>query len=564
MSIKSLATLFLVGSGVLFQPFSSSAWAENGNSFQNFTPESAKKEFIEYAKKIDDSAVSALPMQNHGRVKPFDTLARETILFITGGYSLWGMSAVQAVLGLSTSNASAYLEVINVRDPELRVKLGFKKSQKMFSMQQLAKSPLEDLAKPIMEKQERNDKSVSPDEKNVLEAMQQVWALRSVLTSGFLTNGLNLNVSPGENESQGSDNGILHQKAQSYLGALKEKQFSQASMIAMELLPLSKAQAMPDLFRKNIDKVSVEVLFNHVRPFFWTAIFYMLLGLVLASQILKGKMTRKVVFAILAVPFLMHIAGFALRVYITGFAPVTNMYGTMIWMALGVVFFGAVLYGLYQSAVVFGMLLIGGSVTLLLTESIPLVLSPDMDPIVAVLRNNFWLTIHVLTITISYAAFSISMLIGNSYFIQALLGRTTPEGTKNLAHLSYRSMQLGVFLLTAGIILGGWWADYSWGRFWGWDPKETWALIADLGFLAILHARSAGWVGPAGLLSAGPLAYLLVIMAWYGVNFILAAGLHSYGFSSGGATIVSVFVIAQLVLFFAAMGTRSLRLKLKA
>ena len=92
------------------------------------------------------------------------------------------------------------------------------------------------------------------------------------------------------------------------------------------------------------------------------------------------------------------------------------------------------------------------------------------------------------------------------------------------------------------------WADYSWGRFWGWDPKETWALIADLGFITLLHARFVGWVTPYRLLLLAPVSYLLVIMAWYGVNFILATGLHSYGFSSGGAQMVTTFVIAQVIL----------------
>ena len=114
-------------------------------------------------------------------------------------------------------------------------------------------------------------------------------------------------------------------------------------------------------------------------------------------------------------------------------------------------------------------------------------------------------------------------------------------------------IQLGVFLLTAGIILGGVWADYSWGRFWGWDPKETWALIADVGFIAILHARYVGWLKHFGLLAASTIAYLLVIMAWYGVNFILATGLHSYGFSSGGTAMVVTFVSLQLALFSVAI-----------
>jgi ABC-type transport system involved in cytochrome c biogenesis permease subunit len=175
-----------------------------------------------------------------------------------------------------------------------------------------------------------------------------------------------------------------------------------------------------------------------------------------------------------------------------------------------------------------------------------------MDPIVAVLRSNYWLTIHVLTITISYAALTIAMLIGNAALLRTIFSKNNAGFFKEYAHYAYRMIQLGVFLLTVGIILGGIWADYSWGRFWGWDPKETWALIADVGFIALLHARYIGWIRDFGILAFSPVAYLLVIMAWYGVNFILAAGLHSYGFSSGGAMMVTGFVTAQLLLFGAA------------
>ncbi len=110
----------------------------------------------------------------------------------------------------------------------------------------------------------------------------------------------------------------------------------------------------------------------------------------------------------------------------------------------------------------------------------------------------------------------------------------------------YRCMQVGVVLLAAGTILGGVWADYSWGRFWGWDPKETWALIALLGYLALLHARLSGWVKNVGMLVGSVASFILVIMAWYGVNFVLGAGLHSYGFGAGGVEYVSAFVLANL------------------
>ena len=111
----------------------------------------------------------------------------------------------------------------------------------------------------------------------------------------------------------------------------------------------------------------------------------------------------------------------------------------------------------------------------------------------------------------------------------------------------YRVLQLGVLLLAAGTILGGVWANYSWGRFWGWDPKETWALIALLCYITTLHGRLAGWWSEFGLVVASVVCFLAVLMAWYGVNFVLGKGLHSYGFGIGGETYVGTFVVADLL-----------------
>src|SRR5215470_17241261 len=108
-------------------------------------------------------------------------------------------------------------------------------------------------------------------------------------------------------------------------------------------------------------------------------------------------------------------------------------------------------------------------------------------------------------------------------------------------------MQVGVVLCASCTVLGAVLAIASWGRFWGWDPKEVWALIALLGYLSILHGRYAGWLRGFGLAVGSVVAFLLVLMAWYGVNFILGVGLHSYGFSSGGAKGMALFVGVELL-----------------
>jgi len=307
-----------------------------------------------------------------------------------------------------------------------------------------------------------------------------------------------------------------------------------------------------------------EVFYNKSHIFFITAIFYILIGFALIMGVPKFLVTGKYRFIFYAIPFILLISGFIIRVSITGFAPVTNMYGTMLWVSFGITFFSLIILKLYERPEVVGSLWIAAAGFLLTAESIPLILSPDLDPIVAVLRSNLWLTIHVLTIVISYAAFANAMILGNIVLVRTLIhGDYHGQMVKDFAMSCYRMIQLGCFLITVGIILGGVWADYSWGRFWGWDPKETWALIADLGFLAVLHAKYVGWLSAFGILASSTVAFLLVLMAWYGVNFILAAGLHSYGFSSGGATIVGTFVSIQLIVLITALVVRAQREKNK-
>jgi ABC-type transport system involved in cytochrome c biogenesis permease subunit len=152
-----------------------------------------------------------------------------------------------------------------------------------------------------------------------------------------------------------------------------------------------------------------------------------------------------------------------------------------------------------------------------------------------------------MTITLSYAAFALALGIGNITLGYYAVGSTNQNAISSLTRFNYKAIQVGVLLLAAGTILGGVWADYSWGRFWGWDPKEVWALVALLGYLAVLHARYAGWVGQLGLAALSVICFSLVVMAWYGVNFVLGAGLHSYGFGGGGQPYIFSAIVVQML-----------------
>lgn len=186
----------------------------------------------------------------------------------------------------------------------------------------------------------------------------------------------------------------------------------------------------------------------------------------------------------------------------------------------------------------------------------------QFSPLQPVLRDNFWLTIHVLTIVSSYAAGALAWglgLLSLGYYLLGTYreggagrGKQPPAACAELAGFIYKAMQVAVLLLAAGTILGGLWADVSWGRFWGWDPKEVWALVSLLAYLVVLHGRYAGWIGNFGLAAGAVLGAAVIGMSWYGVNFLLGAGLHSYGFGQGGQTEFFTFLILNFALMAAA------------
>ncbi|HEY8269346.1 MAG TPA: cytochrome c biogenesis protein CcsA [Pseudobdellovibrionaceae bacterium] len=512
---------------------------------ESATPEKAMMDLKIQGEQIQKDPIRSLMVHQNGRLKPFDTFAQESILFLNGSYKRTGLHPVQTYLALMTSSTAPYVELVEVRDPELRVQMGFMKSKRFMSLADLESSNISSLTEPLFKKQEENSKSLTSAEKTVLETFNQAMLLQAVIRGDHLARAADFSFLKGTHGEEMAASEV-QAALREYIQCLMSSECSQG-IKAEALLAVSGKQETPDMFKHYFEKTKAEIFYNDFRPFFWASLFYILLGVLFSLSFIRNKIGTKWLSLLLVLPLSLHILGLGLRVYITQFAPVTNMYGTMIWVSLGVTVFSTLLFILYKNAYVLCAALICSGLILMLTEQIPMILSPDLDPIVAVLRSNFWLSTHVTTITISYAAFTVAAVLGNIALFRVWIHKENDAFFKEYSHYAYRMIQLGCFLLTVGIILGGVWADYSWGRFWGWDPKETWALIADVGFLAILHARIAGWLKPFTLLAFSPVAYLLVIMAWYGVNFILAAGLHSYGFSSGGALVVAIYVVVQAV-----------------
>jgi cytochrome c-type biogenesis protein CcsB len=296
-----------------------------------------------------------------------------------------------------------------------------------------------------------------------------------------------------------------------------------------------------------VDVVDRENFYNRLKPFdtaMWLLVPAALLLMAGARHGPRHWLLRGgVALSAASLGFILY--GLYLRVVIAGRAPVTNMYESVVWVAMGTVMFGLIFYAVYRNRLMLLSALPVSFLCLLLVRSLPVAMPARLDPLVPVLRDNFWLTVHVLTITLSYAAFALAL-----GFAHVILWRyiRSPQHTESLRPLHewlYRMMFVGLILLAVGTILGGVWANYSWGRFWGWDPKETWALIALLMYVVAIHGKMAGWWGDFGIAVAAVINFAGIIMAWYGVNYVLGAGLHSYGFGVGGEGYVLAFLAAE-------------------
>jgi ABC-type transport system involved in cytochrome c biogenesis permease subunit len=251
--------------------------------------------------------------------------------------------------------------------------------------------------------------------------------------------------------------------------------------------------------------------------------------------------------------------GMLLRIVISGRGPVTNMFETIVWASFVSACIAVTLGLVYRQRIIPTAAALVVALSTLLAHNMPADMGASISPLQPVLRSNYWLVVHVMTIVASYGAFMLAWMLGNVGLFLYILGVDRPQVIKPMALFTYRSMQVGVLLLASGTILGGWWAAESWGRFWGWDPKEVWALIALLGYLAILHARIVGLVKLFGLLAGAVLGFLGVVMSWYGVNFLLGAGLHAYAFGDGGRVYVIGAAILNIVYVLTAYLVHSAR-----
>jgi ABC-type transport system involved in cytochrome c biogenesis permease subunit len=232
--------------------------------------------------------------------------------------------------------------------------------------------------------------------------------------------------------------------------------------------------------------------------------------------------------------------------------PVANMFETVIyvpWIAV----LSSLAFGYYfRSFIILGAANIVCLILLIVLKITKI--NNSLEAVQAVLNSNYWLTIHVLLVVGSYGLFCLSGILGHFYLISYCLYPCQLAFRTSVGKLIRQSMFFGLIFLIAGTILGGVWAAESWGRFWDWDPKESWAFISICVYLIWIHAYMFKHIGDAGLAVGSIMGLQAISFTWYGVNYILGTGLHSYGFGSGGEYFYYLFLIGETLFLLWVLG----------
>ena len=308
-----------------------------------------------------------------------------------------------------------------------------------------------------------------------------------------------------------------------------------------------RASLVPNLSGA-LHKARAEVFFNQMQPFYAALIIYVLAGLLgVCSWFNLSETLRRSAVWLIGLAFVIHTTGLIYRMVLEGRPPVTNLYSSAIFIGWGAVVLGLVLEKIHRNGIgavaAAGM----GFITLVIAQNLA-VDGDTMEMMRAVLDTNFWLATHVVAVTTGYASTFVAGFLALIYILRGVFTTTLDEATgKSLARMVYGIVCFATLFSFVGTVLGGIWADQSWGRFWGWDPKENGALIIVLWNALILHLRWGGMIRERGLVNCAIFGNIVTSWSWFGVN-MLGIGLHSYGFTDAAFKWLALFVVSQLAL----------------
>jgi ABC-type transport system involved in cytochrome c biogenesis permease subunit len=300
--------------------------------------------------------------------------------------------------------------------------------------------------------------------------------------------------------------------------------------------------------------VSLEAFFNFFGPFMKAIYLYLpVLLMSFLSWIVWPKTLRRTAFWLMALAFITHTVALLLRMYISGRPPVTNLYSSAIFIGWAVVGASFVIERLLKNGIGTIMGSSVGMATLMIAHYLAVDEGDTLGVMQAVLDTTFWLATHVVCITLGYAATFLAGAMGVAYcFISNFGAEKSRNDLPRLGKMIYGVLCFAVFFSLVGTVLGGLWADDSWGRFWGWDPKENGAMLIVMWNVLILHARWDKLVRDYGTAVLAMFGNIVTAWSWFGVNE-LKAGLHTYGFTEGRLLALLVFIGLQGLIIFGAM-----------
>lgn len=490
-----------------------------------------------------------IPVLDGGRVKPIDTLARSSLMIISGGQQTYRdqngdeQPATNWLLDVMTSRqtqtgVAEKHKVFRIENDQVLTLLGLKpRAGYRYSIEEFA-DKIEDNS--VAREAARADK-LEPSQRGKFDEKILELAKRVELYAELAQRQAVLIVPPQAHGGNNSDIRLFEQVLDAYAKGDTNRFNERVANFRQRLESEIPAESHMSAF---------EVFFNDFDPFRLSMVLYIVVFLLACVALLIYRLAlNRTAFWLAVATLLIHSSGLLSRMWIQGRpAPVTNLYSSAIFVGWGCLVLALVLEFLFRNGIGNIVAAVLGFLTMLLARYVFAGGSDTMEMMQAVLDTNFWLATHVTCVTFGYAATLVAGAIG---IVFVILRVTTPWLNKNvfrmIASMIYGVVCFATFLSFTGTVLGGIWADQSWGRFWGWDPKENGALLVVLMNALILHARWAGLVKQNGIAMLAICGNMIIGWSWIGTNQ-LGVGLHAYGFNNTLAIVLDWVWVGHLAI----------------
>jgi ABC-type transport system involved in cytochrome c biogenesis permease subunit len=527
------------------------------------------------------SEFSKIPIVERGRVKPIDTLARTSLMIVSGRQTFKDdkgerQPAIKWLMEVLTSRIShtgktEKYEVFRIENDQLLNMLGLKAKPEFY------RYSIEELAPRIEKLQEEATRArkVEPRQRNSFDQKTVELAEHLELYIQLVQWEEMLPVPPASQDQEWQPLFEGLRAWEPFVQALKEKKsfgaaVAQARQAGQPIPPAGALfglmlaysqgdvehfnsqladyqQQLVGLIPSAVRMAGYETFFNQFAPFYQCTLLYVMVFLLVCFAWLFYPPLRKAAFWLAVLVLVVHTWALVSRMVIQGRPPVTNLYSSAVFIGWAGVILGLILEAIYRNGLGTAAGAVLGSLTLFVAHY--LAGSGDtLEMMQAVLDTNFWLATHVTVVNLGYMATFVAGAIGIGYVI---VGFFTPyltrEVSRDLTQMIYGVLCFATLLSFTGTVLGGIWADQSWGRFWGWDPKENGALMIVLVNALILHARWAGMVKQRGMAVLSLVGNMVTAWSYFGTNQ-LGVGLHAYGFNNTLAFGLTVFWCSQIVL----------------